>query len=302
MHFFDASLALNFKNKEYLRCAERIILGAFREDQGSSGDVTTRFFVDQPRRVISAVVVAKEAGVLAGMPEAIWFLNQQGIRVAQKLTEGFSLKRRDAVMRIEGRCDHILAAERTLLNLLQRMSGVATATRKLVSLLPARTPLLATRKTLWGLLDKRAVVVGGGWTHRLHLGDAILIKDNHLKLAKDHETALVNAFKHAAHVRFIEVEVESVQAAKFVQAIYEAHQRHYRLEDRFAVLLDNFQPKVAAAIAPSLQKAGIVVEVSGNMNDATIWKYVLPGVSAISSGAITNKAAAIDMSLDIINA
>ncbi|MBN1258358.1 nicotinate-nucleotide diphosphorylase (carboxylating), partial [Candidatus Peregrinibacteria bacterium] len=178
--------------------------------------------------------------------------------------------------------------------LLQRMSGVATATNRLASKLPKNIKLLATRKTFWGLLDKRAVALGGGLTHRLHLFDAILIKDNHLALQSDVEAGLKRALKLSSKVCFVEIELQNPSAVRELLAL------KLKWPKNFVVMLDNFKPADVKKTAPLLARAGIAVEISGGINGKNIKFYCLPGVSVISVGAITNKAPALDISLEIL--
>ncbi len=208
MFLLDAKKELTLKNPAYKKAVNLYIWQAYLNDL-SKGDVTTKYFVPKKRRIITAKIIAKEAGVLAGIMEAEWFLKKLGIRITQKKKEGAKLKKGDVIMRLKGRANKILASERTLLNLLQRMSGVATITNRLVSKLPKSIKLLATRKTLWGNMDKRAVSVGGGGTHRLNLNDAVLIKENHIALADNLEKRLKKVFRKAKKVRFVEIELEN---------------------------------------------------------------------------------------------
>lgn len=300
MLFFNAANELNLTQKKYKEKVKEYTLGYLKEDLGDHGDRTTKSFLGRPQKTIQAVIIAKEEGIVAGMMEAEWFMRQCGIKVLKKMKEGSILEKGSEIIRVSGSAQKILATERTLLNLIQRLSGIATATRKMSLQLPNHIKLLATRKTLWSDLDKRAVVVGGGWTHRLNLSDAILVKENHLKLSNDLEKSLVGVFKKSNKVRFIEVEVETIVQAKKIQEYYEKYQADYELQGKFAIMLDKFLISSIASIAPRLQQAGIVVEVSGNINAENIRKYIIKGVNAISAGCITNKAVSLDMSLDIL--
>ena len=294
MAMMDSAKELTLKNPAYKRAAEFYVWGAYLEDAGK-GDMTTRHFVSNSGRTIQAIVVAKESGVFAGLTEAEWFLKKLGIKTVRKTSDGSPVRKGQEVMRLSGRADKILAAERTLLNLLQRMSGIATATRKLASKLPPTIKLLATRKTFWGLLDKRAVALGGGYTHRLNLSDAILIKDNHLALQKDVGVGLKRAIRQSSKVRFVEIELDSMAKVRQLLAL------KFKWLKNFVVMLDNFKPADVKKAAPLFRRAGLFVEVSGGINEKNIKSYCLPGVSTISVGAITNKAPALDISLDILN-
>jgi len=292
--FFDAAKKLTLKNPAYKKAVEFYVWGAYQED-ADKGDVTTKNFISNPKQPVRAIVVAKESGVLAGMQEAEWFLKKLGIRIVQKSRDSSSVRKNQTIVTLNGRADRILAAERTLLNLLQRMSGIATATKKLSSKLPPTIKLLATRKTFWGLLDKRAVALGGGCTHRLNLSDAILIKDNHLTLQSDVGAGLKCALSQASKVRFIEIELDNMGSIRKLISLKPKWPKN------FVVMLDNFKPADVKKAAPLLYRAGFTVEVSGGINEKNIRSYCLPGVSAISVGAITNKAPALNISLEILN-
>lgn len=259
----------------------------------SKGDVTTGVFIRKKRKNVTAKIITKEAGVFAGAQEAEWFLKKVGIQVVQIKKDGFRFKKGQVLMELYGRAHKILAVERTLLNLLQRMSGIATATHHLSSQLPKNIKLLATRKTFWGDLDKRAVVVGGGGTHRLNLNDAILIKENHIALSDDFKKSLKKAFKKASKVRFVEIELESV--AQVLE--FEKISKELELPSNVVVMLDNFTPLNVKKAVLILRSLNVLIEVSGGINERNIKKYAIKGVSAISSGSITNKAGALDLSL-----
>lgn len=290
----DASKVLNLKDPHYKNVVRRYAWEAYLEDV-ANGDITTDLFVPNEKRKVCAEIISKDAGIFCGIHEAEWFLKKLNIRIIQKRKDGFKLKKGDWILKIEGRADKILACERTLLNLLQRMSGVATITNKLVQKLPKNIRLLATRKTLWGEMDKRAVSVGGGCTHRLNLSDAALIKDNHIALVNDFKK-FHTGFLKAKKLRFIEMEFSDL---KEVQTFA----RHFEkaVSPKVVVMLDNFKPAEVKKAATALKKTGVLIEVSGGITEKNIKSYAIKGVSAVSSGAITNKAPSLDFSLNIIN-
>ena len=267
-----------------------------------TGDVTSTFFLDEKARkkVVTATITAKEEGILAGMQEAKWFLKKVGIRLISPMKEGAWLKKGDVVMQLKGKAADLLAAERTLLNLLQRLSGIATKTKMLASTLPPHITLLATRKTQWGVLDKRAVAVGGGGTHRLGLFDAILVKENHIALTSDFEKSLLSIFRHSKRVRFVEVELETKTEVSNFLSIFESFKKaHPALTKNIIVMLDDFKPTDIKAVLPALKKAGLLVEASGGINEKTIARYCLPGLDALSSSSITMAAKHLDLSMRV---
>ncbi len=295
----DGKSELNLKNKSYLKALDAFVWKAYELDI-EDGDLTSESFLGKNDPEVTAVITAKEEGILAGIQEAKWFLNKIGIKIMKAKKDGDQVKKGEPILNLKGKGKSILKAERTLLNLLQRLSGIATKTKKLATKLPAKTTLLATRKTLWGALDKRAVTLGGGGTHRLSLSDAILIKENHIALSLNFKKNLESAFKKSPKVRFIEIELEAeVQVREFLK-LYKDLKKDLPLEkDKIVVMLDDFKPREIKKVIPFLKKAGLTVEVSGGINEKTISRYFIKGVDAFSSGAITMAAKHLDLSLKI---
>ena len=298
MFFMDSSASLKPTNKQYEKALTNYVWEAYRMDT-SDGDVTTKYFLGRVNGVVQASIKANEEGIFAGAQEAKWLLDKIGIKIIQVKKEGVKIEKGEIVMHIEGVASKILAAERTLLNLLQRMSGVATKAKKLSTKTPKGIQLLCTRKTLWGLLDKRAASLGGAKTHRLNLGDAVLVKENHLTLAPNFKQSLKRTFKKLSKVKFVEIELES---KKEVEAFIEAYGKFKRIvkdEKGIVVMLDNFSPKAVKEVVAPLKKLGVYVELSGGINERSISRYNIAGVSAISSGAITTKAPNLDFSMRV---
>jgi nicotinate-nucleotide pyrophosphorylase (carboxylating) len=295
MFFMNAASELTCKNRVYREAMELYIWGAYLQDLNKD-DITTKYFVPKKRKKVIARIILNENGVLAGIEEAEWFLDHVGIDIIKSRKDGTKAKKGDVIMKIEGKAYLILAAERTLLNLLQRMSGVATATNRLASKIPKNIKLLATRKTLWGIMDKKAVVIGGGGTHRLNLSDAVLIKDNHLALSMRLKKELKKVFKKTKRSRFVEIEFDNIKDADSFLEIFGILKTKGQ---KIVVMLDNFSLPDIKKIVPKLKKAGLYTEVSGGINEKNIKKYCIKGVTAISSGAITGKADCLDISLSI---
>jgi nicotinate-nucleotide pyrophosphorylase (carboxylating) len=265
------------------------------EDVGQ-GDVTSEAIVPAGLTV-KAEVVAKEAGVAAGIEETVIFAESLGLGVKAEVADGDEIKSGTVLLRISGNARTILSAERTLLNLLSRMSGIATATRRLTEKLRkgnATAKIAATRKTAPGLgyFDKKAVVVGGGDPHRLRLDDMILIKDNHVAIAGSVENAVKKA-KASRSSKRIEAEVTSVaDAVKAAEAGADI------------VMLDNFSPKQVREAVEALKKAGffgkVLLEVSGGITEKNLLEYASAQVDIISMGALTHSVKALDISLEIV--
>lgn len=295
----DASSELNLKNKTYLKALDLYVWQTFKQDL-SNIDLTTQTFLGtKASKKITASITTKKEGILAGILEAKWFLKRMGISIIEMKKDGDLIKKEMVILKIKGKASDILAAERTLLNLIQRMSGIATKTKNFLKLVPKSIHLLATRKTLWGYLDKRAVAIGGGGTHRLNLSDAILIKENHITLSSNFEENFKSVLKSRT-ARFIEVELESIVQVKGFLKIYESlkiKRELKRYKNKIIVMLDDFKTSEIKKIIQPLKKAGLIIEVSGGINEKTISRYTIKGVDAVSSGALTMTAAHLDMSL-----
>jgi len=269
---------------------EPIVRAALLEDFGLSGDVTARLAGEAP---FACEVRARQAGVLAGLAPAALAcrLVDPGLAFTPLLGEGDAVEPGQAAARLEGPAASVLAAERTVLNFLTHLSGVATLTRAFVARVAhTRARIAATRKTLPGLraLQKAAVVAGGGLPHRYSLADAVLIKDNHIAAAGSVAEALRRAQSAAGHMRVIEVEVDSL--AQLEQALpFRPH----------AVLLDNFAlADLHAAVA--LAAGETILEASGGVTLETVAAIAETGVDVISVGALTHSAPALDLGLDAI--
>jgi nicotinate-nucleotide pyrophosphorylase (carboxylating) len=277
--------------EEFVRKKIREMLA---EDIGF-GDVTSEALV-RPGTMATAEVIAKEAGVLAGVAEATMAFKEIGVKVKAAKSDGAKIKAGDVVMRLEGPARKILAAERVALNLLMRMSGIATATRELIEKARARNPkitIAATRKTapLLAYFDKRAVAAAGGEPHRYRLSDQILIKDNHLRLVGSVTEAVRHAHRAARRAK-IEVEVTSPEE------VLEAARAGADM-----VMLDNMEPPEIVRAIEMLKREGlrekILLEASGRIEPSNIESFAATGVDMISSGYLTMRAPALDMSLEI---
>lgn len=274
--------------------ARKKIREMLAEDLGS-GDVTSEALI-RPDTVAHAEVIAKQKGVLAGVAEATIAFNEMGVKVSVVKSDGAMVKAGDVIMRLEGSAKKILATERVALNLLMRMSGIATATRELITRARRRNPnvvIAATRKTapLITYFDKRAVMIAGGKPHRYRLSDHILIKDNHLRLVGSVAEAVRRASKAADRAR-VEVEVsnpaEVLDAAKAGAGI---------------VMLDNMKPAEIKRAIGLLKREGmrgkVLLEASGGIDPSNVESFAAAGVDIISSGYMTMRAPALDMSLEV---
>ena len=260
----------------------------------------------------SAAVIANEGGVAAGLAELAYLLGQRGVVVTMEKRDGDAMRPGDILLRAEGDRMKLLGLERVGLNLAQRMCGIATAARCLQERARRRSPLtrvVGTRKTPWGLLDKRALHLGSGGTHRLGLGDAILIKNNHLALLAGREeeaapVAIERAWKFRKESAFIEVEVRGEVAARAAARTFRRLLEEGPESYPCLLLLDNMTPDAIGAILEMLRHEGlwdaVLVEASGGISEANIEAYAACGVDAISIGALTHSARALDLRQSIL--
>lgn len=263
-------------------------------------------------RPASAAIIAREAGVVAGLQECGLLAREFGGDVQFVKQDGDAVTDSDALIRLEGDRGNLLSLERVALNIVQRLSGIATATRRLqdrVTAVNSIARVVGTRKTPWGLLDKRALHLGGGGTHRLGLGDAILVKNNHLALMGPNEelaatASVAAAWKFRDRAVFIEVEVRSAGSAMAVaQAFRQAQTRDGQEDYPCLILLDNMEPRQIGELVDILRKArlwdGVLIEASGGISEANIEAYAVSGADAISIGALTHSVRALDVSQTI---
>ena len=271
---------------------EPIVRAALLEDLGRAGDITTEAVVPA-EATVEAVIVARQPGVLAGLDAALlaFELLDPGLQIDRRRADGERISRGETVARIGGRAHAVLGAERTALNLLSRMSGVATATRALADAIAGyKAKIVCTRKTTPGLrvLEKEAVRLGGGANHRFGLDDAMLVKDNHIALAGGVCAALERARRHAGHLVKIELEVDTLdQLAEALEAGVDA------------VLLDNMTPETLRH-AVAMVDGRAVTEASGRITLETAPAVAATGVDLISCGWITHSAPILDLGLDIV--
>ena len=269
----------------------------FVEDDVGHGDVTT-FHTIPYGTIVEARIIAKEKGVIAGVEEALAFSEAFGLQTRALVKDGSKAAPKTEVLHIEGDAITLLTIERTMLNLLSRMSGIATHTNRLVETVRRagyKTAVAATRKTALGLayFDKKAVVVGGGDPHRYGLDDMILIKDNHLAIAGNIRNIVRKTRERASFSKKIEVEVSRLSD------VLEAAEAGADI-----IMLDNFAPEKIEEAIQLLKKKKlrnkILVEASGGITEQNILKYVAADVDILSLGELTQSARALDMSLEVV--
>ncbi|MBO3767777.1 MAG: carboxylating nicotinate-nucleotide diphosphorylase [Candidatus Brockarchaeota archaeon] len=258
-------------------------------------DVTSELIEEEVK--CRAAIIAKQNFVLAGLEECMQFLKLVGINVKQLKKDGDDVKEGEKIAILEGNARDILGIERLILNIIAHASGVATATNNLVKLCRKINPkirIAATRKTLPGLryLEKKAVKLGGGDTHRMSLSDMILIKDNHIRIIGGVREAIKRAKEKASSFVKVEIEVSSLDEA--IEAVKEGAD---------IIMLDNFTIEEIKETVNKLKelklREKVLIEVSGRINEENILDYANCDVDVISSGAITHSAKAVDVSLEV---
>ena len=263
----------------------------FLSEDIQRGDITSALLSNQK---IKAKIISREQGIVAGVGFARSIFQLKGCTVRTFTKDGSRLKANQTVLQISGNAKSILSCERTVLNLISRMSGIATQTNFLVSKIRKinkKTKLYSTRKTAPGLrfFDKEAIMIGGGHKHRMSLNDMVMIKDNHLLVTNSMEGIIKNARKRHKHV---EVEVENQRDAILAAS-----------SGATIVMLDNFSPVQIKKTITALQKKKlrdkVKLEVSGGINSKNITAYVKTGVDIISVGSITNSVKGLDLSLEV---
>ena len=284
-----------------------IVQLAIKEDIGG-GDITSKIFIPDGSET-KGMLIAKEAGIVAGLPVAGYVLSQidENLIFTSNIEDGSRVKKGTIIGSVKGLTLSLLSAERLVLNFLQRLSGIATATNRFAEKIKGYgTQIMDTRKTApgWRYLEKYAVRVGGGINHRMGLYDQILIKDNHLKImGSEKENGVISRLVRKAREQIengmlIEVEVEDLcQIKDVVDAGVDI------------ILFDNMEPskiREAVDIVREIEKnqdAGtgkaILTEASGNITIENVEEYADAGVDRISVGAITHSARVLDISFDI---
>ncbi|MDE1763416.1 MAG: carboxylating nicotinate-nucleotide diphosphorylase [Thaumarchaeota archaeon] len=266
-------------------------LEAFLKEDIGRGDITSKLL---PRKKISARIISRQGGIVAGVQYAreIFVSRKCQVRILKK--DGSRLKPNDVIMTITGPAYSVLSCERTALNLLSRMSGIATRTDYLVKLIKStnsRAHLYSTRKTAPGLriFDKEAVETGGGKRHRVSLDQMVMIKDNHLAVSGSLRDIIRAAKKR--HKRF-EVEVENLDDAVMAAR-----------EGATIIMLDNIPPREILRIVRTLERLGlrdrVRIEASGGIDASNVKNYARTGIDMISIGKVTSSVLGLDLSLEV---
>lgn len=289
---------MTFKRKskdlnQYFNLRESLVR-FLREDIGQ-GDLTSQYTVDEDLKSSSQIICKSEIAVVAGLEEAKIIFDICNCDSKALVNDGDIVKRGIRVMKINGNTRAILKAERTALNLIMRMSGIATDTKKFVDIVKTVSndiKVMGTRKTAPGLryFDKKSIELGGGHSHRNTLDELILIKDNHLAVTTSIQSAITNARLKAGKNMMIECEVRNTRSS--VEAIKSGAD---------IIMLDNFTPEMAQKTISYLRKSGlrekVLIEISGGVNISNIKDYALALPDMISIGSLTHSSNSIDFSM-----
>lgn len=271
---------------------EPMVRSALMEDLGSYGDITTRTVIPADT-IITANLNVREAGVVSGLQVAAlaFRLVDPDLKITIHVGDGQQIAAGDLLMEINGSAASILSAERVALNFAGRLSGVATLTARFVrETVGTATRITCTRKTTPGLrlVEKQAVIHGGGFNHRFSLSDAILIKDNHIAAAGGIRPVLAAVKARASHMIRTEIEVDRLE--QLAEVLNEG--------GADVVLLDNMDtPTLSEAV--TMNAGRLVLEASGNMGWNRVAEVAATGVDYISSGALTHSVRTLDLGLDI---
>jgi len=265
----------------------------FIEEDAPAGDLTSDVII--PEVDTRAAIRAEDEGIVAGLTEATALFSHFLVRVTPAKKDGDTIRPGEILLTLEGSARRILLVERTALNIIGRMSGIATRTRALGDLVRAKNPacrLAATRKTCpgFGALDKKAVIIGGGDPHRANLSEGFLIKDNHLALVPIPE-AIRRAKAYSAYKK-VEVEVESADDAVLAAE-----------SGAEIIMLDNMTAGQVADTLLRLTKAGlrdrVTIEVSGGIDEKTLAGYAASGADIISMGSLTHTVRNFSVTLEM---
>lgn len=307
----DCRDGVSLINPVYEKAVDDFFTTSVLQDINPCGDISTKALSRLIPKNAKAVIVSKCSGIAAGFAEATFLLRKsfpffsQKINFKADIVDGQKIRVGQRLAVISGSARDLLVLERTLLNMLQRMSGVATITAEYVSKVPNNVLIAPTRKTLLGLLDKKAVTVGGGGTHRLNLSDAILMKDNHLKLLRGDMDLLFGSLAKAKNTgRFLEVEVGTTEQARSAVEAYTLAWKKVAQKIPLYLMFDNFKAidikKTIGCLRGTGKCENIYFEASGGINLDNIREYAKTGIDIISCGALTHSATSLDISLEIM--
>jgi len=303
---FQRGDLLTLNNPMYKQWIQKFIVDEIKGDIGKE-DITTNAVLKNNKK-IKAIIKAKEAGIVAGIEETRILLRNYNIKIKKSKKDGSIIKKSCIVMEIEGKEKDILKTERSVLDILQRMSGIATLTSALIKKTKNSVGIAPTRKTQWRYLDKKATYLGKGLTHRLALWESILIKDNHLiairkeGIKNNIRESIKRAWQKRKKGNFVEIEVtnqkQAIEAAKTFKEL-KAKQNNIPC----LIMLDKIKPNKIKDIIKEIKKKkyydDVLIEASGGIKPKNIMNYANTGVDVLSLGYLTHSPKALDMSLTI---
>ncbi|MFP4547101.1 MAG: carboxylating nicotinate-nucleotide diphosphorylase [Fidelibacterota bacterium] len=299
---FDTTDELTITNEFYQDFTKRLFSFLIESDLGV-GDAS-QFPAKAYQQRVECAIIVKENGVAAGLEEIQFLLKKHGIESVTETKDGDNIKLGDVLMKIRGEAGRILALERTILNILQRLCGIATMTANYRSRIKRdNCYVIGTRKTLFGYWDKKAVQCGGGLSHRLNLEDAAMLKENHLDILDKTgcddclDKGLEEVVKNNEKLRFVEVEVTDEK--QFWKVAYSLVRLQYDVNK--VIMFDHFTIHQIKKIINEMQIKGIyddiLLEASGNIDLESIGAFAESGVDVVSSGALTHSVTGLDLSL-----
>ncbi|UCG00388.1 MAG: carboxylating nicotinate-nucleotide diphosphorylase [Candidatus Heimdallarchaeota archaeon] len=270
----------------------------FLEEDINYGDLSSDLVPNVP---IHANIVSKQEGVICGLNFAEILLKSLNVEVSSLFSDGDTIRTGDIILQLRGLSRVILASERTILNILMRLSGIATQTRRLVAKIKQagqKTVIASTRKTTPGFryFEKYAVIIGGGDPHRWNLSDTVLIKENHLRLLGEEAISIIlnQSLNKTSFTKKVEIEVENLSELRMALKA-----------SPDIIMLDDFSTEdihlAIDIIKQTSDQVRPLIEVSGGINDQNIDAFLIPGVDIISMGMLTHSTLAIDFSLRIMN-
>ena len=266
----------------------------FIEEDAPNGDITSNAVI--PEIICDAIIRSEQEGIIAGLEEASTLFSHFGVSVKHLADDGDTVCQNSSLLSLKGEAKKILLVERTALNIIGRMSGIATQTRKMADIVSESNPdcrIAATRKTSPGFrtLDKKAVAIGGGDPHRINLSDGILIKDNHLALVPLSNAIL--AAKNNSAYKKIEVEVETSDDALIAATL-----------GADIIMLDNMSPDQISRTLRQLERKHlrdrVIIELSGSIDESSLPHYAALSVDVISLGVLTHSVRNFSVNLEII--
>ncbi|MFH1534123.1 MAG: carboxylating nicotinate-nucleotide diphosphorylase [Nitrospirota bacterium] len=307
---------LEIGNSAYKQWVFRYTFLELEKDLGTKGDVSTNLLFADGEFKITGKIVSRSEGIIAGIREIKYFLidsdpnfrpSLKGVfDIDFKVNDGDFVKKGDVIMKITANAQDLLAAERVILNLLMRMSSVATFTKGIVDIVKEYDVLVTpTRKTLWGLLDKKAVLIGGGGTHRINLSDAVILKDTHLDVLKrDFDDVFARIKNSENDFRFLEIEVDNAEEAKKVAEKFSELTKNKKLNSIGVVMMDNMSAAEVSAAMKDIKGQryydDVLFEASGGITEKNVLEYAKTGVDVISMGCLTRNVENFDIGMEVV--